>query len=413
MTIHLAIFAEMDKRYGLLRRLGEIAFKNLDPAIDATKDDSVSHQYSRNFLFGAAKSGSSEEQDRAIPALREYIDKEMAGLNIDKTVLEMMEWMLTNEDKNSLRKYHGAVTDYFEKNPRDYRLILACILSKTGIFKELGKIQILKILDKYRLDDIDTIETLIIEWTYAGGTEDYMPETFAKNINAIESIEEKRPGIVKFLIDKFGIYNFGRYPESLLIKQYDEFENTEKPYGLVIFAEDDHNAAYFEDKDELEEMADDLNGKYLVRIIEAGGKEELLRLLTRMRLKYGQDHKISFAVVGAHGNKEVITLGNVNKNDREISIRNMLRYKGRKYELFEEDATIILLACKSGQVQGIGSRMSKVLKRTVIAPGDNSGLESIKPIFAKDGKLNFKVKYTHRARASRFKPPKNKTKSIL
>lgn len=411
-AVYLGRFALMDGRYDLLHRLREIAFKNLDSAIASTKRDSISRQYSRIFLLGAAESGRPSEQDKAVPVLKEYIAAEIASLNLDKTILDMMEWIVFNEDKNSRNKYTQAVKDYFEKNPRDYNLILACILNKTGIFKEIGEAQIFKILDKFKLGD-DIIDHLISEWQYGGGTESYMPEAFARNIETLESIEKERPGIAKFLIEKFGIYNFGRYPESLLIKQYDEYENTEKPYGIVIFAEDDHNAAYFEDKDELEEMANDLKGEYLVRIMEAGSKEELLRLLTRMRLKYGQSHKISFAVVGAHGNKKVITLGNVDRWDREISIRNILRYEGRKYELFEKDATIILVSCQSGKKQGIGSKMSKVLNRTVIAPGDNSGLESIKPIFGKAGKLNFKVKYTHRARATRFKPSQNRTSNVF
>ena len=46
---------------------------------------------------------------------------------------------------------------------------------------------------------------------------------------------------------------------------------------------------------------------------------------------------------------------------REISIRNVIEYGGRKYQLFEDNATLVLITCSTGEKGGIGSEISKTI----------------------------------------------------
>lgn len=392
--------------HDLLDTLIEIARRNLDPAIQILEKDLPAKKYARLFLFSAAK--ESKFREKALPVLKDYIAGSFEKKDIDNIDIDILDWLCSMKE-SSPQEYHRALNSYLSENPDNYKIVVACVRAKTDEIISAGLVSLAFSLVKYGF----TRKTpeLVIRWLNGGGTEKYMPEAFAQNMEAIRTLEKERPGIVNFLISKFGIYNFGRYPESLLIRQYDEYENQELPYGIVLFAEDDHNGFLFENKDELDEMAKKLKDRYALRFMEANGKKELLRLFTRLRLKYGQNHKISFAIVGSHGNKELLTLGNVNNpGDREIFMKDIVDYGKRKYKLFDDNATIILLACRSGQSKSVGSAISKVLDTTVIAPSFDAGLDSIKPVI--DGNdVKFKVRYTHESRATRFttkKPKKDK-----
>jgi len=386
---------------------------NTDVMIEAMELNSPSSQYAKIFLLDILGSGY-ESSEEIIIALGNYMKNLADGKEIDPIDVKILSRLedYYHPDFQKLKKHLlELLHHHFKNKPKDYELILACLNATTSLIKEAGWEKIIEMLKKYQFDR-ETIERIISKWQFGGGSDNFMPEAFAKNMEALQSIEKERPGIAKFLISKFGLYNFGRYPESLLIKQYDEYENQELPYGVVVFAEDDHNGFLFENKENLEEMAAGLEGKYLIRIMEANSKRYLLRLITRLRLKYGQDHKISFAVIGSHGNSSLITLGNVNEHGREIFIRDVIRYGGRKYQLFEDNANLALITCQTGEKGGIGNEISKAINVKTVAPVDHSGLESIKPILKKDG-VGLRVKYSHNVKAATFKPrEKEKRRSI-
>lgn len=407
IILDLAAVAKLGD-HSLLDTLVKIARRNLDPAIQTVEENLPAKKYARLFLFDAAKEDKFKE--RALPILKNYILDSLEKKDIDSVDIEMLDWLCLTGALLP-KECHQALNSYLSENPDNYEIVVACIRAKTKEIRDAGLDLLVSSLVRYGL--VSELPELVTRWLNGGGTGKCMPEAFRQNMEAIRSLENERPGIVKFLISKFGIYNFGRYPESLLVKQYDEYENQELPYGIALFAEDDHNGFLFENKDELDEMAKELRGRYAIRFMEANGKKELLRLFTRLRLKYSRSHKISFAIVGSHGNKEVLTLGNVdNPGDREISMEDIVDYGKRKYKLFGDNATIILLACRSGQSKSVGGAISKVLDTTVIAPSFDAGLDSIKPII--DGEyLKFKVRYTHEARATRFTPKKTRKENSI
>jgi len=393
--------AEMIEDDEMSNSLGHLSIKNTEPTLKALRAGGKPEKYARLFLWATLESRVHEK--KIIPALKEYIEKTVNAGTLDSKDINIMISLISFGEE-SMDKYGRHLRSYLENNPNNYDIICGCINSELTSFKNIGKEHISKLIAEYGL--ADQTETIITKWIAGGGQRVFMPEAFLMNVEMIRSIEKQRPGICQLLISEFGIYDFGRYTEELLIKQHDEIENKDLPYGIAIFAEDDHNGAYFEDGYELEEMAKGLEGKYLFRIIESDGRENLLRSLTKLRLKYGENHKISFAIIAGHGNGQSVTLGRVGKYDREMSVRNILKYGGRKYKLLEDGSTVVLIVCQSGKKNGIGSTISDVLGTTVIAPADNSGLDYMKPKFGNNGKLSFNVRYSHKVRASRFKPDK-------
>lgn len=394
---------------GLRMRLRTMAVDNVDVFAEETISGKVGAEHAKDILLILImKELLLPEQNQHVLGVvfPKIIEQAISTKKIDQIDLAIMLLLaLTQlnlkEQEENVAKYNKILENYLRETPYNWEIITGCLQIEE--FEPTAQGQMAEILYKY-IPKEHLVE-IAQRWKAGGGTAKFMPRAFAENFRALEEIEKERPGIAAFLISKFNIYNFGRYPKEMLIKQYDEYENTDLPYGLVIFAEDDHNGFLFEDKEELSKMSAELEGKYITRIAEVGGKEKLLRLLIRLRLKYGLNQKISFAVIGAHGNTNLLVLGRVeNKEDRELKVDDLIKYQGRKYELFDKDASIILISCDSGRKGGIGTEMSKVLGRTVIAPSGHSGLKSIKPVFEKEGGLSFDVKYTHKTRAAKISP---------
>jgi len=396
-------------------RLNELILRNIDIAIAIVENNTPQRNYAKLILAFYYDISTKDEPREDVPkvsgefsektrlALHKYLETISKEGVFNRDDIMIFDILLSRGDLSEVKESIYSLMRYVY-DVHDYEVILACLNSKSDWLVEGGRIAIIRVLQQYNFSE-DTINKMIDEWLFGGGSEFYIPIAVEKNIKMMKSIEEKRPGIVQFLMSKFNIYNFGRYPEELLIRQYDEYENDELPYGIVIFPEDDHNAAFFENGDVLEEIENELKDKYAMRIMEAGNKKDLLRLLIRMRLKYGQKHKISYAIVGGHGNKKELTIGNVHDTEgREVLIEDLTRYQKRKYKLFEDNATIILIACNTGEPGGIGSQLSKAMGINVIAPSGISGVKSIKPKIKSNGSLEFDVKYTNRSKGAKFKP---------
>ena len=133
--------------------------------------------------------------------------------------------------------------------------------------------------------------------------------------------------------------------------------------------------------------------RYLLRWEHTGntGAEELVKR-----------RKIVNRVLYFHATPSIIRCGDIVALKAE---GNVIKYGNRKYDLFEENATLILLSCLSGKKGGIGSEISKAMDVKTIAPKESSGLESIKPIL-KENDLKFKVRYSHHVKAATFRPRK-------
>lgn len=221
------------------------------------------------------------------------------------------------------------------------------------------------------------------------------------NLSSLVDLEMDRPGASSALMKEFGIVNFGRYPRHLLCDQYDNKDNQDKPYGVVIDAWQDYNGSSYGRRELFDKLyfnlALDLQGKYALRFMEAGGRFSVMRDLVSLDKHYGQNQKISFALIYAHGNEKTMSFGDwsddrpgANIQSSDLPLTDWLQ-KVRKF--FSSDSTIILDSCLTGAKDGLAQDVAKKLKIKVLASDKAcGGISSIK-LKEKDGHLDFKIKF--------------------
>ncbi len=218
---------------------------------------------------------------------------------------------------------------------------------------------------------------------------------------SIMRLEKYRPGICKTLTEEFGIQNFSRYPDEMLVAQYNQRDNQESPYGVVIFPKADYNGAFSVKQKVLGQFFAQINRLgYVARIYEAGTKIGFARVLIGASRRYGS-HKISFALIGGHGSKDTIQLG---RSDWQVEKGHLLSQdllgKGvqQAHRLFEPGATIILDSCSTGEFGGIAHQMSKIggwdARLNIKAPMQPTNIADIRVSVDQDKKqLKFDVGY--------------------
>lgn len=210
-----------------------------------------------------------------------------------------------------------------------------------------------------------------------------------RNCSLITYLEQQRPGIIKTLRDEFGINNFARYPERLLIKQFDERLSGNQKYGVILFPGADWNGTFYGNINRLKTLLDDVEKfGYEIKVIEADSSLSAVRFVNRLRKKYGP---ISFGILGGHGSKESIQLGNGSFGTVKIE---KLFQKGAEAlaDAFVENPSIVLLSCSTGQEGGIAQRFSSILGASVSAPDVPANASDLRAEM-NNGKIVLKVKY--------------------
>lgn len=205
-----------------------------------------------------------------------------------------------------------------------------------------------------------------------------------ENINKMQELELSRPGIVKSLFVEFGIKEFHRYPNNVLIKQFDT-KDQDLPYGLVLFTNDDYNDAFDSNKKVIESMFEQTDDKILMRIAEFESRYSFLKNLAYFNDRYGEKNKIEYLLWGAHGWQA--SIGDVSGVD--------LGGKGAKRtkDFFVEKPEIILASCSTGAEGCIGQKLSELYNSTVHAPAIPSNLGNVLVTFDQKNKTHFKVDF--------------------
>jgi len=227
------------------------------------------------------------------------------------------------------------------------------------------------------------------------------------NLGCIIDLESERPGAALALFKNFGLANFARYPLNFLLNQYDNIDNQDLPYGVIMNARTDYNGSsynvsIFENHtflnfDTLDNLQNDLQGKYLLRAVEAGGRFSVIRDLINLDRRYGQNHKISFAMFRGHGDEESIGLGDWSEDKPSALISSLditeAKWLEKIKKFFVADPTIILSSCLCGEKGGLAEKMAEKLHIKVLACDRVSGgIESIK-VNEKKGHLDFKINF--------------------
>ncbi len=225
---------------------------------------------------------------------------------------------------------------------------------------------------------------LLKDW-HRSTKKERLPDVVGNNLRAIRAIERKKQGSCKFLHDEFGISDFDRYPTEMLLRQIEEFDSRRNPYGLIIFPRDDHNGSFYLDKSILEDLYDQLDGEFSLRVCECETKRDIARVLIKLNKRYnppdGIGHKISLLILGGHGEKNNINFGGYeDRSDpsRSLSASDLMgRGVKKTSQFFEDNPTIILSSCSTGTEGGIGQELSEKFKAKVLAPKKPTGLLGI------------------------------------
>lgn len=222
---------------------------------------------------------------------------------------------------------------------------------------------------------------------------------FGENMRAIYTLESLRPGIASSLRTEFGIADFSRYPIDLLVWQFDNKDNPDIPYGILINPQADHNGAFYQDKFFLNTVFSELQGLgYGLRVYEAGKVRDIPRLFVRADERYGLKNKISFAIIGGHGEKNSIQLGIGIGGDINLEYQlgrantKIGRHLSSLKNYFIKNPSIILHSCSTGIDAGIGHEISALGGR-VIAPDEDTYDIKVHVKKDKEGNLEFIAEY--------------------
>ena len=225
----------------------------------------------------------------------------------------------------------------------------------------------------------------ITAWMVSGKVEEYtLSRGIRENLIVIAELEQAKPGTSLFLYKEFGIMDFGRYPKEMLQKQAEEFEDTSKPYGVIMYPRNDHNGAFYQDKNIFSDFLKSLNDEFSIRVVECEGKMDIAKYFIKLNRKYnpldGSGHKISLVIIGGHGAKNNIKFGGEDQR-HSLSVEDLMGKGTEKVSQFlEEKSTVILVSCSTGTERGIGQELSIKLKAKVIAPKIPTNLASLQAI---------------------------------
>ncbi len=215
-----------------------------------------------------------------------------------------------------------------------------------------------------------------------------------ENLKMIARLEKVHPGAVSLLNGFYGIRNFARYSEQMLIDQCEKHGNTDNPYGVVVGAIADIEGAY-RDSTRLGAAFRQLKTEtpYDMRVVEASDSIDLVRQLSRLHKLYGQKQKFSFMIIRGHGTPESIVLSDslsqTMKGLGSISLGNRL---AAAEKWFVDRPLIVLQSCSTGVDDGIAQKISTEIHAMVIAPDEDGGLKKY-TVGYKDGHLRIRPEY--------------------
>lgn len=338
--------------------------------------------------------GTKEQQDVGKACIRRHTQSILASMEdgLGLPFMQILEIAIgqANEEVNMDALF--GLREHLREKPNDSSSMAYCLLSGNRRLRSnaaeilAGEIMPFgvepgKAIDAWRMSCKKSVAEL--------------SRVITNNLYYITDLERKHQGIARFLSEEFGIYDFSRYPEELLTRQFEERDRTDLPYGVVLYPRHDHNGAFYNTKRALESLGKDLGGIYALRIGEGEDKIEIVKMLRKLNRKYGKQHKISFAVVGGHGTPTSIQLGTDSEWDEKQMIHSsdLNDRRAQRKSYFEENPTLILISCSTGANEGIGQELSRLFGATVIAPKVDTNISNMRAAVNEQGELEFIVEY--------------------
>ncbi len=270
------------------------------------------------------------------------------------------------------------------------------------VFKE----QLSKFLAKYGLNDSETFFNSWIESDYQNSG-----SCIEKNMNHVVLLEKQKPGSSKILYENNGITRFDRMSPDFWLKQI-AIGDTPGRFGMFIVSRHDHNNSFESEEagPKLEKVYDNLEqNNYITRYIEVANKIDLAKKLLRQNIVLGDQNKIEYALVFAHGSPDGIALTQNfdEKSLEEVASANFKRAKDIKYidksdfegdgfksakKFFIDEPTVGFISCSVGAPDGFVQSFSKTYNANSIGADKPIGLKDVSVVFNND-KPEFNIEY--------------------
>lgn len=372
--------------------------KDIYPKDQPIKADDYKAIFRKGYALGSISKlvlyGTDEQREKAIPILKGNKETIIDGanspnLNKEYDYIPTLVSFLCTNDSELMKAANQVFSNINVKDdiaPATINMMYSHLLrSNNNVVKSISEELISANVARYNVDP----ERMIEAWKHAHP--DYTI-IVTSNLGAMRAIDAEEPGAVALLNKEFGINNFGRFPENLLIEQTRAVEDKRKPYGIVLYPQNDHNGAFYQDYRIFKDLYKGLQGKYNIRFLECASKIDVARRFINLDKRYGEHQKISFALIGGHGMENRIRFGG-NDEAHSLSIKDLLGSGVQRVSsFFTENPTIILNSCSTGAHNGIAQEISKVIGANVIAPDVPSNISSLAVDIQTD-KLDFKVGY--------------------
>ncbi|MHA1677258.1 MAG: hypothetical protein ACTSW3_00600 [Promethearchaeota archaeon] len=218
-----------------------------------------------------------------------------------------------------------------------------------------------------------------------------------------EILKKENSNIPLALYKERNLVLYFRYSYKMLIDEFNNLENTEKPFGVFIHARFDHNRALTGNAkfvEALEKLG------YITRFVEARSVARINHMLKKLVKKY--DKKISFLFLSVHGRPNTMRFVEDEKyhftsdkkyfpsqESQEIKKAwTIIKDNLEEVEVIAPNAEIVSFGCSTGAENGILQKLSEYFEdRIFVGPNTPSSHGEIIPFIDENKNLRFEVNY--------------------
>lgn len=326
------------------------------------------------FYKQLAERGSVVQKERGLTGLVRHMGAIEAGLHDegyrDNNVRYLATILKSADSSQSYYIFRNIVRPVLEKGEQDplFWIMVGITLLQEEL-KNVGESYIQKILQTYDFSPLES-STIANAWVRSAPIE-RIGSIIKMNLDTITEIERRLPGTSSFLYREFRIADFGRYPTDLLVKQREHFHDTKTPYAIILYPRDDWNGTFYGGLYALRDLLKDVHDEVRLRAVECESRTDVVRALIKFEKLYnsqGSGKRISLAIIGGHATKDTIYFGGEDAVHR-LSVADLAGSTAKRSKrFFEDEATIILVACSTGGRGGIAEQYSRTTGLRILAP---------------------------------------------
>jgi hypothetical protein len=311
--------------------------------------------------------------------------------------------------------------DYIASTPDEYHefLQLICELNKDGLENINGLettdgwLRHIEEKKNFLGTDGSPVDALKVFHVYRGDSRIpyYTQVHLEGTYQTMLQLESRKPGIVMFLFEKFGIREFNRYDEELLIAQYelftdekrmkdfkDDMKDGKNDHGYILYQQGlgDDNLAFFDSgrrkmNEQIKTLPLEQQQNYVAIFVEAEDRVSYIERSGKVSEALG---KADVVVVSGHGESDSIRLGEGNNPSNRsdyLDFNYIQEHPSIFANLIEPSGVLILRSCKTGETS-LDRNMAKEFSTTIpevsiYAPDVYSGHESWDFVVGHDGYL--------------------------